>query len=168
MRLRTEIRAALTAALTILFLVGCDDAPKTAAKPKIKTRETINKWTDQVRNLQPELDAGGQVADQKLKSTDYITIQGEAYRNTVAKMAIMSIDQAMMAYEIENNSYPKTYDEFMDNIMKRGKPDAVRLPMLPFYQEYGYDVANHKLVVIEYPAKKAEQKRQQDEELGRN
>ena len=40
----------------------------------------------------------------------------------------------------------------MDVIIKKGKPDGIQLPMLPYYQEYGYDADAKELVVIEYPA----------------
>ena len=55
----------------------------------------------------------------------------------------------------------------MDVIIKKGKPDGIQLPMLPFYQEYGYDPEAKELVVIEYPAKKKEYQDQQDKLLGR-
>ena len=35
------------------------------------------------------------------------------------------------------------------------KANNIALPKLPFYQEYAYDAPNHKLVIIEYPDKKA-------------
>ena len=42
----------------------------------------------------------------------------------------------------------------MEEIIKKGKADGIQLPMLPYYQEYGYDPDKKELVVIEYPAKK--------------
>ena len=52
-------------------------------------------------------------------------------------------------------------------IIKKGKPDGLWLPMLPYYQEYGYDPDKKELVVIEYPAKKKAMEEQSDRELGR-
>ena len=48
-----------------------------------------------------------------------------------------------------------------------GAPDGIMLPMLPYYQEYGYDPDKQELVVIEYPAKKKAYQDQQDKALGR-
>jgi hypothetical protein len=43
----------------------------------------------------------------------------------------------------------------MQNVIKKGQPDEIRLPQLPYYQEYSYDSQKHELVVLEYPARKA-------------
>jgi len=149
----------------LAFAVGCGD--DTPAKPKLKTRETIGKYTQDVRNLKAELAKGGQVTDGKIHATDYITLQADAYRTTVANIAIMSVKHDMDLYEALNGEKPKTYEEFMENIIKKGKPDGMRLPMLPYYQEYGYDPDKQELVVIEYPAKKKAMEEQSDRELGR-
>ena len=66
----------------------------------------------------------------------------------------------MDIYEAINGEKPKTYEEFMDLIIKKGKPDGIKLPMLPYYQEYGYDPEKKELVVIEYPAKRRRWKKQ--------
>jgi hypothetical protein len=42
----------------------------------------------------------------------------------------------------------------MAKIIAPGTPDEVSLPMLPYYQEYAFDPASKKLVVVEFPAKK--------------
>ena len=157
---------ATASCLALLTLAaGCgDDAP---AGPKLKTRETLGKTTQEVRNLKPELDQGGKVTDGKIHATDYITIQADAYRTSVANIAKMKVKMDMDMYEALNGSKPKTYEEFMDVIIKKGKPDGIQLPMLPYYQEYGYDPDQHELVVIEYPAKKKALEDQYDKEVGR-
>ncbi len=153
-------------ALPVLFLLaGCEDAPKT--KSESQTRETIGKKTQEVRNLKPELAQGGQVTDGKIHATDYITIQADAYRTSVANIAKMNVQHAIDLYEAENGKKPDTYEEFMDVIIKKGKPDGIMLPMLPYYQEYGYDPEKRELVVIEYPEKKKQVEEQADKELGR-
>jgi hypothetical protein len=144
---------------------GCADEPP--AKPKLQTRETIGKTTQEVRNLKPELAQGGTVTDGKIHATDYITIQADAYRTSVANIAKMKVKMDMDQYEALNGEKPKTYEEFMDVIIKKGKPDGIQLPMLPYYQEYGYDPDKKELVVIEYPAKKKAMEEQSDKELGR-
>jgi hypothetical protein len=152
--------------LALLTLaVGCGD--ETPPKSKLQTRETIGKTTQEVRNLKPELAQGGQVTDGKIHATDYITIQADAYRTSVAKIAQLKVKMDMDQYEALNGEKPKTYEEFMDVIIKKGKPDGIQLPMLPYYQEYGYDPDKKELVVIEYPAKKKAMQDQSDRELGR-
>jgi len=48
----------------------------------------------------------------------------------------------------------------MTRIIGKGGPDSIALPMLPYYQEWAYDVANRKLVVVEFPAKKEQRERE--------
>jgi hypothetical protein len=175
---RTRLFFGSVLALALLVAtVGCEEprhvksssAPPPAAKPKdeIQTRETVGKWTQEVRNLKPELEQGGQVTDGKIHATDYITLQADAYRTSVGEIAKMKVDMDMRQYEALNGEKPKTYQEFMDVIIKKGKPDGIMLPMLPYYQEYGYDPDKKELVVIEYPEKKKAYQEQQDRKLGR-
>ena len=150
--------------LPVLALaVGCEDE-----KPrKPMTREILRKTTQDVRNLKPELAKGGQVSDGKVHAKDYITLQSDVYKNAIGDIAQMKIKMDIDQYEALNGEKPKTYEEFMENIIKKGKPDGIQLPMLPYYQEYGYDSDAKKLVVIDYPAKKKALEEQQDKELGR-
>ena len=154
---------ALAFTLSLALAVGCGEAPK----PKLKTRETIGKTTQEVRDLKTELAQGGQTTDGKIHATDYITIQADAYRTSVANIAKMKVKMDIDQYEALNGEKPKTYEEFMEFIIKKGKPDGIMLPMLPYYQEYGYDADQKELVVIEYPEKKKAMEEQSDKELGR-
>ncbi len=149
----------------LVVAVGCEE--EKPANTNLKTRETVGKTTQEVRNLKAELAKGGQTTDGKIHATDYITLQADAYRTTVANIAKMSVQHNMDIYEAMNGEKPKTYEEFMEVIIKKGKPDGIQLPMLPYYQEYGYDPDKKELVVIEYPEKKKAMKEQQDRELGR-
>ena len=55
----------------------------------------------------------------------------------------------------------------MEQIIKKGKPDDIDFPMLPYYQEYGYDPDKKELVVVEYPAKKKAMEKQTAEDNGK-
>lgn len=156
--------AVIVAGPLLALSSGCDQENP---KPKLQTRETINKWTQEVRNLKPELSKGGKATDGKIHATDYITLQADVYRTEVAKLAKLRVKKDLDLYEALNGEKPKTYEEFMDVIIKKDKPDGIQLPMLPYYQEYGYDPDAKELVVIEYPAKKKAMEEQSDKELGR-
>jgi hypothetical protein len=157
---------ALASGLALLTLaVGCGD--QTPPKPKLQARDTLGKKTQEVRNLKPELAQGGQVTDGKIHSTDYLSLQADFYRTTVGNLAIDAVKHSMDLYEALNGEKPKTYDEFMEVIIKKGQPDGLWLPMLPYYQEYGYDPDKKELVVIEYPAKKKAMEEQTAREHGR-
>lgn len=152
------------ASLALLVASGCEDEKP---KKKLQTRETLKKTTQVVLDLKPELAKGGQVTDGKIHESDYLTVQADAYRTSVANIAKMKIKMDMDQYEALNDQKIKTYQEFMDLIIKKGQPDGIQLPMLPYYQEYGYDSDKHELVVIEYPAKKKAMQDQTDREMGR-
>ena len=144
---------AMAAGLALLTLtVGCEDAKP--VKPKVQARDTLGKTTQEVRNLKPELSKGGQVTDGKTHATEYLDLMADVYRTEVGNIAKMAVQHSMDIYEAMNGEKPKTYEEFMENIIKKGKADGIQLPMLPYYQEYGYDPDKKELVVIEYPAKK--------------
>jgi hypothetical protein len=157
------VRAFGLALLTLAAGCGAEEP----AKPKIKARDTLGKYTQDVRNLKPELAAGGRKTDGKIHAKDYLTLQADAYRTTVGNIGKMAVQHSIDLYEAEHGEKPKTYEEFMDVIIKKGKPDGLQLPMLPYYQEYGYDPDKRELVVIEYPAKKKAMEEQTDRELGR-
>ncbi|HKI18422.1 MAG TPA: hypothetical protein VKA15_11100, partial [Isosphaeraceae bacterium] len=125
---------ALAFGLALLPLVaGCgEDKPK---KPKLQARDTIGKTTQDVRELKAELAKGGVVTDGKTHSTEYLDLQADIYRTEVANIAKMRVQMDMGTYEALNGEKPKTYDEFMEGIIKKGKADGIQLPVLPYYQE---------------------------------
>jgi len=44
----------------------------------------------------------------------------------------------------------------MNEIIKKDDPNGIRLPMLPYYQEYTWDEAAQKLVIVDFPARQVE------------
>ena len=96
-----------------------------------------------------------------------ITLSGNVYVVAVDRYSAGLVQHAIDLYHGEHGEYPKDYKEFMDEIVKPGKPDGIRLPQLPYYQEYGYDEKQHKLIILEYTDRKARFQEQQDKELGR-
>lgn len=158
--------AALASSLALLIVIaGCEE-DKPAAK-KVQARDTLGKTTQVVLELKPELAKGGVVTDGKIHSTEYIDQNADAYRTSVGNIAKMRVQNDINMYEALNGEKPKTYEEFMEQIIKKGRADGIQLPMLPYYQEYGYDADNKALVVIEYPAKKKAMKEQTDRDHGK-
>ena len=120
----------------VLFglVVGCgDDQP---AKPKLQARDTIGKWTQEVRNLKPELAKGGQTTDGKIHATDYITLQADAYRTNVAKIAKMKIEMDIRQYEALKRRKAQDLrrvhgrDHQEGQARRRPAPDAAVLPRI--------------------------------------
>jgi hypothetical protein len=133
--------------------------------PKVQVRETVGKRTQTVLPLEPELAKGARIASTQITATDPISGPGNAYVTTAGKVSMQQVDYAIEMYNASNGEYPKDYQEFMDGVLKVGQPDGLQLPQLPAYQEYAYDAANHKLVVLEYPERREELKRQFYEKL---
>jgi hypothetical protein len=147
---------------SLMAIAGCDAPSSTTGTastttPKVDDRETIRKWTDVVLKLEDALAEGGQIAEHGGSlgpSGGYLGTIAKAYRGVMGDLSTGVIAQRIQEYEILNDTTLKTYEEFMEHIMKKGQPDAYRLPQLPYYQEYAYDAANKRLVVVEFPEKK--------------
>ena len=158
------------AMIPIALLAGCEPAkPTVAAKPKIKLTEIKGKTTQVVLKLDQALADGGVLAATSVTSTDYLGAVSDSYKTSVAKIAADAVKHTIDLRNASNIQEPKplTYDELMAEIIKKDQPDGLQLPKLPYYQEYAWDEANQKLVVVEFPKKKADFKDQQDKELGR-
>ncbi|MFO0956510.1 MAG: hypothetical protein U0800_03475 [Isosphaeraceae bacterium] len=139
----------------LVVAIGCEPAKPPAPKdPSAQPRDTLGKYTQNVYDLQEELAKGAVLADLSLKDSDALVGYAGALNPTTAKIGLMSVEQNLNMYYAMNEKYPANLQEFRDEILKVGKPDGVQLPMLTYYREYAYDAPNHKVVVIEYPARK--------------
>ncbi len=132
-------------------VVAADPAPEPAQPDPNKPREILGKRTQDIRDIEAEKKSGGVVTQPRITAKDPITIQGNAYVSIVGQAAILNIQHALDLYKAETGEFPKTTEEFMEKIIKANN---IALPKLPFYQEYGYDAPNHKLVILEYPDRK--------------
>lgn len=129
-----------------------------AAAP-VQTRKTIGKTTQNVLELSAALAEGGVLAETSITGSG-LEIASEAYRTQVGKAGALAVEQRMKLYEAEHGELPRTFDEFMARIIGKGQPDGLALPMLPYYQEWAYDTANCRLVVVEFPAKREQRERE--------
>jgi hypothetical protein len=127
-------------------------APEPAPAPApVAPRPILGQKTQDIRDMSKEQKAGGVVVEPKITAKDPITLQGNAYVSIIGQNSILNIKHALDLYQAETGEFPKTYAEFMEKIIKANN---IVLPTLPFYQEYGYDAPNHKLVIMEYPDRK--------------
>jgi hypothetical protein len=128
--------------------------PQAPARPKADTkpRPILNQRTQDFRNAQTELQKGGaQVGSTRIVARDPITLPGNAYVAIIGKASMLNIQHTVDLWQAENGRYPKDYNEFMEVIIKANN---IALPRLPYYQEYGYDEKEHKLIILEYPDRK--------------
>ena len=130
--------------LGLLLLTGCTE---TTAEPKKDPGSIIGKKTQKIGKFDPK--AGKRVSDSKIRATDPITAPLSAYGPMLEKISKSQIEHAVRLFHGFNNRYPKDYDEFMAEIIKKNR---IKLPVLPGRMRYEYDEANHKLVIVEEPA----------------
>ncbi len=171
---RSWFTAMILGSLALMVVVGCDQ-PTGSTRPRskvaqssepvaadpapapepIKPRPILGERTTDIRDAQQETQpkAGGVETPPKITAKDPITLVGNAYVSIVGQASIMNIQHALDLYQATNGDYPKTYAEFKEKIITENN---IALPMLPFYQEYGYDAPTHRLVVLEYPDRKVQ------------
>jgi hypothetical protein len=147
-KLKRPSTAAIFALLSLSL--GCEEE-----RNPPKHEFIVGKRTQEIKNAKPELQKGGaRIATTKITAKDPITLPGNAYVTTIGRTSIMNIQHALDLYHATNDRYPKDYDEFMNEIIKSNQ---IALPQLPYYQKYGYDEKEHKLVILEYPELKNQQ-----------
>jgi len=145
-------------ACLIVVVAGCGPASPPAtqsAAPPIQTRKTLGQTTQTVLELSAALADGGVLAETSVTSGDMTAIT-DAARTSAGKIGSLAVEQKMRLYEAEHGRRPRSYVEFMAQIIAAGTADAVSLPMLPYYQEWAYDAETGAVVVVEFPAKKAQ------------
>ena len=157
-------RPILAAAATLALIAGCE--PDKSPKPQ--QREILKKTTQVVLPMAAELAKGAVVVSGEIKDYDPLFGGGKVYNSATGQIAAMRVTQDLEIYKAKNDDkYPVGFQGFIDEIIKPGKPDGINLPMRPIFQEYGYDEVNHKLVVLEYPERKAKLKADLDKANGR-
>jgi len=148
----------LTILCALVLSLGCEeernvgDKPNGQAKAKslkpTKPEFIVGKRTQEIKNATTEIEQkGATVATTKITAKDPITLPGNAYVTMIGQTSILNMQHAMDLYHAENDRYPRNYDEFLSEIIKANN---IALPQLPYYQKYGYDEKEHKLVILEY------------------
>ena len=151
--LAPELRWVLSVLGVLLLAAGCEEernvgATKGSQKPAVD-HFIVGKRTREIKNADPEVRAGkAAVVTPKITSNDPITLPANAYVTIVGQTSILHIQHALDLYYGETGRYPRNYAEFMATIVR---PNNIALPMLPYYQKYGYDEKEHTLVILEYP-----------------
>ena len=136
----------VTTAILILTAVGC--GMKSLDEQTKKSPDSIiGKKTSNVGEFDPK--AGAKVSDSKIQATDIVTAGTSAYGPMLEQISKSHIQQAVNFFQVNEDRYPKDYQEFMDRIITENN---IKLPVLPGGKQYQYDVENHKLVVVDAPA----------------
>ncbi|MGV3483378.1 MAG: hypothetical protein ACO1RT_03040 [Planctomycetaceae bacterium] len=140
------------------------DSSASVTPEEATPRTTLNKTTQVVLDLDKALADGAVLADTEIPVADPLTQSAAAYRTSVGKLGGMAVHQAIELRNAQSIQDPKplSHEQFMAEIIKKDQPDGIRLAMLPYYQEYAWDVKEQKLVVVDFPARQAERRKQLD------
>ena len=141
---------AICLVFTIFAIAGCE-APKEPAKAAPKQQPVIGQTTDEIGLYDPNGDAV--IADLQVPANaNPLSAAGGAYTFAAGQTSTLKIKQAVDLFQAAHGRFPKDHAEFMERIVK---PNNIKLPVLPGKRQYQYDVANHKLVVVEPSASNA-------------
>ncbi|MEM1227911.1 MAG: hypothetical protein AAGJ40_19660 [Planctomycetota bacterium] len=124
-------------------------------------RKTLGKTTQKVLALEAAMADGGVLGDGPSDSGNPLMQSAGAYRKSVSNIASMQVTKAIQLRNAQSIKRPRplTHQEFMNDIMQPGQPNGMRLPMLPYYQEYAWDQTAQELVVVSFPARQAEREK---------
>jgi hypothetical protein len=129
-----------------LLLSLCSCMQSLEDQTKKSPKSIIGKTTTDVGQFDPS--ANNKVSDSKVRITDPILGGAQAYGPMLEQISKSTIEHAVRLFEAENGRYPQNHEEFMEKIIKANN---IALPVLPGGKKYQYDVAEHKLVVIDSP-----------------
>lgn len=131
--------------IVLMLLVGCSKYIEDQTKKS--PNSIIGKKTQDVGKFDPN--AKQEVSDSKVRvSADPVTYPLQAYGPMVEQIMKTHVEHAIRLFEAEHGRYPKDYDEFMTEIIKKNN---IQLPVLPNNMKYKYDEVNHKLEVVKPP-----------------
>ncbi|NOX53682.1 MAG: hypothetical protein GXP27_04450 [Planctomycetes bacterium] len=134
------------------------ESPRSASKPvaqqapkATKSRQSIiGKTTAKVVDAQKALkNPKIVVIENRLKTTDPLTVAASAYVSMAARASTFGFQRALQLFKATNGRNP-TYQEFV----KMMKENRVEFAALPPYQMYGYDAKTGGIVILEDKAKK--------------
>lgn len=130
--------------IALIALPGCDDSPPKKSKTPITKRTTQD-----VRDPKKEQAKGATAQPAGPTAAANVgSVPGSVYVAGISTAAAASVKSGLDAYFAENGDYPKTHDDFMENVIKKYQ---LSLPALPHYQKYAYDVEKRQLMVLTYP-----------------
>ena len=146
------------AVVILLLAIGGPAEEKPPAPPAHppKPQKLVGRTTQHVLPLDQAVQEGGLVVDPDTAPDEQgLAAYGQAYRHSVARIGGLAVEQKMRLYLTEHDAPPATHAEFMAKIIAPGTPDEVRLPKLPPSQDWAFDPRTKRLVVVEFPARKA-------------
>ena len=128
----------LRTALSTLLLVGCIDATDTKTQKPIDPPKPA-----EIGEFDPAADK--EVVKLEAKVSDPVTGPLEILKKEKIELPMLAIEHALNLYNAAEGRFPQSHDEFMTQIITANN---IRLPALPSGLQYQYDVAGHRLVIV--------------------
>ena len=130
--------------LSLGIAAGCMPPKKAAEKKKEGGGSIIGKMTQEIGEWDPE--GGQKVHKSDPSEVNIINSSLKGYSAVMDQAAELQITRHLEMYRAEKGYYPKTYDEFMEKVVRYYN---IKLPQPITTCEYQYDVKNHKLLLVE-------------------
>ena len=130
---------------TAVTFAGCSKAPPQSPKESVPTPSTT--MPQQGTGIRTQAQAGVGKRGQKLKDRNgMLTTPAKQIFLAEQKIMFMKAEQALQAFEVLNDRYPKSTKEYMDRVIKA---NYLTLPELPAGDRYEFDTRTHTLMVIQ-------------------
>ena len=133
----------LLAACVATLVCGCDDTPTEPAKnnppPAPPPIVVEGAPPNSPGNSSPTEESAAEVGFGEkghYESQDYISVVVGSQFRAEERITLGRVTQAMKQYRAIHGNYPKTDEEFFEEIIKA---NSISLPDLPAGQKYGYD-----------------------------
>ena len=97
----------------------------------------------EIGEFDPE--AGKEVVKLAPKVSNPITGSLEILKAVQVQLPTLQIEQALNIFNANEGRFPQSHDEFMAQVIA---PNNIQLPALPNGLQFQYDVAGHRLVIV--------------------
>lgn len=127
---------------SLAIAIGCVPPPQAAKKKKAEP--ILGKQTKEIGEWDPNADR--ELRKEGGDNVNIINHQRQALSYAIHETARLQVKQALSYFHATEGRYPKSHDEFMEQVVKKY---GVNLPQPVTTAEYQYDVENHELLVVE-------------------
>ena len=135
----------LLTSFAFAFAFASCSKPTTPAASKTKMDSDQAQKNSQ-KQTRRKAEAGVGKKGQKLKDhRGPLATPAKAMFKAEQQIMFLKVQQALTAFEILNDRYPNSHDEYMEKVIKANN---LNLPELPVGQRYEFDTETHELMVV--------------------
>lgn len=136
---------AVASLLFLCFSFGCQPPETQEAVEKEKPQGGIfGKTVREVGEWDPN--GGQKIREEGGDKVNFVNRSLQGASSAIQDVAQLKVKQSLELFRAEKGRYPKSHEEFMEDVFKRY---VIELPMPVTSCEYQYDVENHQLLLVE-------------------